>query len=281
MPDVLDRYLEAAEHLQPSPAALEILQLLSDDSRNRARIVALARTDPPTVAAILRAASSAALSRGGAPASLDRAVAVLGEDELFQIVVHQALSGLQVKEVSAYGLEEFAFWTHSLTTAHAAEALARLVGLDPGMMYVVGLLLNLGKIPLGTHAEVPSWEVGQAPEEIERTHWGLDHAELGAAMASRWGLAEPIPICIRFHHRPSDAPEDHRPAVDIAHVATYAADWLGQPLGLDAMRHPLDEDAMARLSIGDAQLSSLAVAVSRGMAAAEAELAQPQGAQET
>ena len=260
MTSSLTQLIGAAALERPSPAALDVLRLIGQQDYDRSDLVRLARMDPGMVAALLRAAGKA--SNPGA--SIDRAIAVLGERAVEREIVQHALRGLRVRTVRTYGLEDFAFWRSSIATAHAAEALAEISGLDRGTMYVVGLMLDMGKLVLDGQLASDIWGRSGCGDALERDALGVDHAQVGAALARAWGLWEPVHTCIEHHHRPADTPAFER-EVACAHVASWCAQWLGEPMGRDALRQSVDLDAAAALPLGDRDLSRVAVAVLEGL----------------
>ena len=251
----------------PLPGALELLKVLGDEDHSRSQVIEQVKQDPATVAALIKASSMADKARGGSAKSLEGAVASLGENAVRRIVINNALGAVRIRDVEGYGLEEFAFWRMSVATAYAAERLATEFGMNPAMMYVVGLLLDLGKPLIATHIPTDAWDEGVPPSAVEKQACGFDHATVGAELASTWGLWEPIPTCIRFHHRPAEAPEWQR-EVAVAHLASWTVHWLGTPMGLDALNYRLDESAVAALQVNAAAVEGLAAAVADGLTAA-------------
>ena len=165
MQDAWVELVAASGVSRPSPVAVELLRLLSTDSYDRIAVVRLVRRDPDMVTNLLRVASMADVAVTDGLPSIDGAIAVLGETRVRRLVVNQALSALRVERLAGYGLKDEAFWRMSVSTAHVAEELARRVNLDPGAMYVVGLLLDLGKVALD-HAVDPgsAWSPREALE---------------------------------------------------------------------------------------------------------------------
>lgn len=269
MNDELAQLISQADIVSPSPVAISLLQLICDSRYSRAQFVRLVKQDPATTTALLRAASMSDVARGGRPASIDEAVARLGEKRVKRIVVNQALGALKIERLDGYGIEDHAFWRMSVACGHAAEQIARAAGLNEGVMYIVGMLLDVGKIALEASMDdgwLDSCEL--RPDQLERDAAGFDHEEIGSEIVRSWKLAEPIPTCIRYHHDPSEATA-LRPEVACAHLASWAVHWLGIPTGLDGMRYELDTDALEQLGLSASAMEQIALAVFEGIQSAE------------
>lgn len=249
----------------PSPIAMELMRVLCAEERHRHDVAKLIRQDPATVAALLRQASSAGVARGRTAITVDVAVARLGEDAVRRIVVNQALTAMKIQTIGGYGLDDYEHWRTALVCGHAAERIASCAGLDSGVMYIVGMLLDVGKAAIGDRMPSDRWmREGVRPDRVEVEIAGLDHAEAGFIVVKRWDLWEPIPTCIRYHHRPSDAPE-HQAEVACAHLASWVAQWLGVPAGFDGMAYGLDQKALAVLGLTNLSLEDVATAVLDGI----------------
>lgn len=258
----MDQLIGASALRPPSPAALAVLRLIGSQSYDRSEISQLVRQDPKMAAEVLRAAVG-----GGRQAarSIDAAIARLGEQVVEKLALHSALSSMQLETLPGYGMVDYGFWHTSVATAHACEALARRRGLEPGMMYTAGLLLDIGKIPIAPTIAEDAWDGDTSGVAVERGASGFDHATLGAELLASWQIPEPIPTMVRFHHEPSAAPAPFRAEVGCAHLGSWSTQWLGEPTGHDALRYPLDERAMEQLGIDDHDLRQVALAVVRGL----------------
>jgi putative nucleotidyltransferase with HDIG domain len=78
--------------------------------------------------------------------------------------------------------------------------------------YIIGLLHDFGKLLLlqaqpATYIKIHGHDVCE-PDTIhvhEREVLGYDHAVLGAHMLRTWGLPDPVPKVIAWHHQPTRA----------------------------------------------------------------------------
>ncbi len=269
MNDAIHQLTARSNILPPSPVAVDLLGLLCGSGYSRAQVVRLLRKDPATSTALLRAASKADVARGSSTTSVDDAVARLGKLRVRRIVVHQAFGALRIEQLCGYGMSDHVFWRMSVSCAHAAEKIAMATGLSHGTMYIVGMLLDIGKLVLEKEfRQVLTLAPGIRPDAFEREETGFDHVEIGAALAASWSLSDPIPTCIRYHHDPSQATQ-YQTEVACAHLASWSVNWLGIPTGIDGMAYDLDMDVLSKLGISETSMEEVSLAVLDGIEASE------------
>jgi putative nucleotidyltransferase with HDIG domain len=134
-------------------------------------------------------------------------------------------------------IDHVVFWHHSLTVASVTRAVARLtqgVKVDHEEAYVAGLLHELGALVLDQFFEKlydavfrASQHVHQSIHQVEQEYLGIDHAELGGWLLDHWQTPKSLADAVRFHHQPSEAPEEHRTLCHVVHVADYISTTHG------------------------------------------------------
>jgi putative nucleotidyltransferase with HDIG domain len=196
--------IEAAERLaSPGPVVGRALALL-DGAWTPASISRCIGESPELSAQMIRAASSARL--GGRVRSLDEAVLILGSNALRGWLVAAATYRLMESPLPAYGLRRYALLAHGRDAARMAQSLARLVlPKEAPQAYLIGLLHDIGKPILAAAGGKDLKGVIDRRNEAtscgaEREVFGADHAEVGAWVCSRWGLAEDLVAPIEEHH---------------------------------------------------------------------------------
>ena len=99
-----------------------------------------------------------------------------------------------------------------------------MVRTDPEQAYTAGLLANIGLMVLERHMDDARFAIravaqsGVAMIEAEKRTLGMHHAEVGARLATRWGLPEILVDTIRNHHTMARATVDPR-LTGTAHIA--------------------------------------------------------------
>ena len=115
--------------------------------------------------------------------------------------------------------------------------------MQPDEPYAAGLLHDIGKVVMGQYmADTFDRAIDLAREssiphdQAEREVFGVDHAEIGGALAESWELPPPLVDAIRHHHRPSDA--KFAPKLTcLIHVVDLACLELGVGLGRDGLQY--------------------------------------------
>lgn len=244
----VDELLDQIGELPALPSsAARIVSLLSSPDPNLDDVHAIVRCDEAISIAVLRLANSAQYGRTGRVFSLAESINRLGSRTLLRLAMQQQVGSVMKDAGSAYGLRRGALWRGALGGALAASAIAQDHGNEEGdLCFLCGLLRDVGKLALDTFVDDGFAEA--APEgdtsflDIERELFGANHAEIGAALAKRWGLPDRIAFVIEHHHAPPP-PEDpaHDAVADIVHAADVLCLWAGLATGFDGLRYPLAE----------------------------------------
>lgn len=261
------------EELPTLPAvAARLLEMIGRDDNSLRDVAKIVQNDAALTARILRVANSAAFSRGKPITSLFRAVMHLGMRIVAGITVGSCASSLMNRRLDGYGSDVGELWNHSLRTAVASREFAFFTNhtVLEDLAFTAGLLHDIGKAVIAEFLAAESeTAVGEARNfkvteqlELERRQLGTDHAEVGLAVAERWGLPKPLSVAIRHHHRPS-AVEDsqYRALVYTVHLGDLVAMMSGTGTGSDTMAYSLDEGYQEFIRITEPELSRLLVNV--------------------
>jgi signal transduction histidine kinase/HD-like signal output (HDOD) protein len=230
MPDLREKrvelILQQLEELPTLPAvALRVLQVTGDDHSSAKDVIQLISSDPSLAARILQLTRRADAGIRE-PASIERAVVLLGFDAVRSAVlavsIFQTFSVPREGEghggaVSKFNREEF--WAHCLAVGCCAELLAeaRAVGgpagpTSPSEAFLCGLLHDLGKLALDAVLPKSFSRTVEAADllrgniaDVERGVIGLDHMVVGKRLAERWQLPAAIRDCAWLHGQPPQA----------------------------------------------------------------------------
>lgn len=235
------------------------MELLRDPQVDMGKLADALRHDPGITANILRLANSAYFGAVHRITTLRDAVVRLGEKRVSQLLLTVAVSPRISGEVAGYDLPACALLEQSLTTAIAAELVARECGVTaPPHTFTAGLLANAGKMVLdrflGVDAETITElavQEGISFEKAERRVLGTDHVEVGAELLQYWNLPEEIVNVVRYRLQPEDCPKPDT-ALDLVHAGDAIARLTGMGQGLDGMQYRVSEAATARLQLDDA-----------------------------
>jgi putative nucleotidyltransferase with HDIG domain len=205
--------------VQPG-AAMRLLWMLEDPRTSAADLGRLIESDPALSTQVIRLANTAFYGLSGKVSSAWRAVTVLGLATVRAIATTAAFDLFSEKGRSVPD----DFWPHSVTTAAAAAAIARRVGIQPNDAFSSGLLHDLGtalvfrRAPRRYDAVLEMIEANPeiARLEAERLEFGMTHAEVGAAALGVMRFPAEMVEAIGSHHTPPAQVTSHLGRVLVA-----------------------------------------------------------------
>ena len=214
----------------PPKDAIRIVRACSRigiDSRDLADIVAI---DPVLTAELLRVANSAFFGLVSQVKSVARAVTVLGNRALRNLVLCISMrDALRADSIPGFDIDTF--WEDALRRAVSARSLAGLAGLDADECFTVGLLQDFGLLVMLylMPDQVENWEALALATPDDRRDLELDffhttHDEVGLTLATNWGLPADLAAAMGYHHDGPPADADPRDVL-LCKVAT-CADWM-------------------------------------------------------
>jgi putative nucleotidyltransferase with HDIG domain len=234
-----------------------VLELLSSMDQDDTDVHVLAQKielDQALAAKTLRIANSSFYGMQSKVTSIPQAVSVLGFHSIRTVVTACALTG-SFAPVSG-GFDFQAFWRHSLATAIAARLLAPHLRVNPETAFTAGLLHDLGTLVLVTrfpaeHALVRSYRQAHDCQmaEAELAVIGIDHAQVGSALAAYWKFPEAIQQAVAEHHAIERLEAGGLPlAVHLANAVALALDLAGVD---DALVPPLSPSGWRSLVLDE------------------------------
>ncbi len=214
----------------PPKDAIRIVQACSNpgiDSRDLARIVA---NDPVLTAELLRVANSAYFGLVSQVKSAARAVTILGNRALRNLVLCISMrDALRADSIPGFDID--AYWEDALRRAVSARSLAGLAQLDPEECFTAGLLQDFGLLVMLylMPDRVEHWPAlaHAAPEErrdLEIELFHTTHDEVGITLAKSWDLPTELTLAMGYHH---DGPPESAELQDVQLCKVAAcADWM-------------------------------------------------------
>ena len=201
--------MRTVNNTPPLPeTVVRINNLYSQPEYRITDIAAVLELDPALCGRLVRMANSAIYGPGQV-AEVAEAVVRLGEGTVKSVAVAECLRPSIKFNLSTFGLTPFSFWRHGAAVVSFAKELMLHSDADFGEGFLVAAVLHdFGKIILAQHAPalpasyMPPRTARCSASEFEMQVLGLDHAEVGAAVAQHWDLPEPVVWAIQYHHRP-------------------------------------------------------------------------------
>jgi putative nucleotidyltransferase with HDIG domain len=202
-------YLARAARLPPAPRVLpQLLSLLSDPDCEMNQVIELISFDPGLTAKVLRTCNSAALGLARPVTDIDEAVKRLGLKLIYQLVA-AAVGARSLQPATAGFPQATPLWEHSVTTALAAQMLAKDLRLSEGPLFTAGLLHDIGKVVL-----LETWNdeyvklleaTAATPQELvpgEEERFAVNHGQLGGRLLAHWKFPPVIAASVWHHPAP-------------------------------------------------------------------------------
>ncbi|MBU0986955.1 MAG: HDOD domain-containing protein [Proteobacteria bacterium] len=225
-----DEILNSIHHVRPIPQiALKMARMINDQDYNMSKIAGEIKQDQVLSAKVIQLCNSAFIGLKKKIHSIDRALVLLGEKLLLQLLITASLEMFLSDSSQGYSLCKGGLYQHALGTAIASEELAKLTGkASPEIAYTAGLLHDIGKIVLdqfivSAHTFFYRRTMVDGIElcKVEKEKLGLTHPQAGGLLAETWSLPEKLTDVIRHHHFPEKAEVDS----ELTHLV-YIADLL-------------------------------------------------------
>lgn len=251
----------------PTPAgiAMRIIALAQDPDAELGTAAELIAMDPALSARILRLANSPLFANRRRIDNLQQAINKLGLHPTLQIALGFSLLSNLRGDTSLHSTHE-RIWRRSLIAAVAARALGEALNLQqPDALLLAGLLQDIGGLFLmQSQPELYQSLSTQAAGDnqrllaLENTHFGTDHAAIGAELARQWNLPAYLVDAIAGSETPPT------PATDTflrcVHASGSLADiWLDGPGAQPAQQRlaaacGLDQETLTEVFARVAQL---------------------------
>jgi HD-like signal output (HDOD) protein len=270
------------KRLLPGPADLPSLPLvytslraaLDDPRTSVTRIADILGQDAALTARLLRLVNSAFYSFSVPVETVSRAVLLVGTEQVHDLalatMVVRLFDGIPAGLIDMPG-----FWQHGLATGVAARVLGafrREANVE--RLFVAGVLHDIGRLVLlrgqahaYRHALVRCGREGAPLAALERELLGVDHTDVGGALATAWHLPPALRDAVAFHHAPGEA-ADHPDEAAIVHLADVIVHAMQLGRSGDPRVPPLDGAAWARVGLDPGVLGAVLDEIDRQMAAA-------------
>lgn len=256
---------KATQELPPLPNVLvKILQLTeSSDSGSVSEIEQLIRSDQAISSKLLRVVNSAYFGLSGQVASVNQAIVVLGYQQVRNLVLSVSMmSSFSAVNSKAKDAQQ-RLWESAFATASVAQLIARkkrFDARDQELVFVGGLLQNIGGLfMLSTLSRSylsvleEAFNTGSYLADVENIRLGLNHAEVGRDLFTRWKLPEPLVLLVARHEGPFAG--EVIPALAAVHIAERMGDLVlsGKPITLAELK--LDDEHAAWLNFSDEEFA--------------------------
>ena len=206
---------------------IEILRETNLPSPSASVVEDLLRRDQALTVQILRVVNSPYYGLSGQIGTVSQAVMVLGLNQVRNLVLGVGASTSLSSKSKGQEDTFKRFWQHAFATATTTQILKQVRKVSPReaeVLYVGGLIHDIGRLFLSTQFAEPYQHVfdavetrGITMEDAETEIFGMNHSEVGEALARQWEFPEPLLTIVGKHEGPFSV-ETEGP-VHIVHVA--------------------------------------------------------------
>lgn len=221
---------KAIAQIRPIPQiALKIIRIIRDGDYNMRDMADEIRHDQVISAKVLRFCNSPYIGLRQKVDSIDRAITMLGENHLMEVVISASVDPFFDQKEGGYSMMRGGLYQHALGVANIAKLVAAQTGkAATDAAYTAGLLHDIGKVVLDQYItkSLPLFyqSVQRQDQEfvkLEKEFIGIDHQQAGRRLAMNWNLPGNLCEVIALHHYPEEAVIDP----DLVHIV-YVADML-------------------------------------------------------
>lgn len=209
-----DRLIAMVDKMPAFPRSVQkVLQLTSNINVSAKDIVHVIECDPVLTAKILKVINSAIYGLPEKINSVQRAVVLIGLNTIKNLALSVAALGM-LKSLNKADFDINDFLVHSLSTAAVSRRLGerlKLSQLECSDCFVAGLLHDFGKAIFAEFMPEPfkralhkSKDLNIPLQQAEMECMGLNHAQAGQFLATKWGFSQLLVNAIACHH---DHPE--------------------------------------------------------------------------
>lgn len=245
---------------------MDLLQTMGEDEVDVERLARGIGNDQALAAHTLRVANSPFYAMQGKIDTIAEAITVLGFVNVRSLVTTAGIAAVWPASETT-GFAPRIFWRHCLSVASCAQTLAPYARLRPEILFLAGLLHDIGRLVLvATHPAAFAETLRRRAQEdclmvdAENLVLGFDHAQIGGELCRHWRIPESIADAVERHHRVNQrtaaVSADMADVVHIADAIAHALDLTDDP---DAMVPPPDAGAWRRLGLREKNLRSVLV----------------------
>ena len=253
-----------------------IIKTVEDQRSTAAQLHQIIAHDPALVTRILKVVNSAFYGLPGQIGSVERAIVLLGLNAVKNLAVAASIGALFKHGKLCDGIPARELWTHCIGVGVAARDIARQMksrladeAFLAGMIHDVGIIVALQCFPDQLREVCEQAKLGQSNFcELERQIIGVDHQQLGAALAEQWKFPRPLQLVAGYHHQPHALQEQSSVLVNLVHAADTLCCKSDRGFTLTACTQVLGPEECSALQLDPAHIQSTSARLSELMSVA-------------
>lgn len=273
----IQELIKEIKNLRPiAQIANQIMAIVENPNASLSDVADIIVYDPMTTANILRTCNSAYFGLTRKVESVHEAVALIGLDQIVDLVLLKSGAENLKKEQVGYGLDEGDLWRYSVSSALIARDLAERKNLhSKHMVFTAALLKDIGKVILNRFVAEAFEKIQELVQEqdfsfreAEKKVIGVDHSELGGLVASNWNFSPKMVYIIQNHHL-----SDKQARTDLETCIVYLSDIICMMMGIgggsDGLAYRFHNDVVKELGISERDIQEIIANFGENMAKVE------------
>jgi len=255
---MIDGILKSIERIPAFPATIQkVIELLRDDDYAVNDVVNVIKYDQAVTANILKISNSAYFGVRQKIKTIHDAVIYLGQQQWIRAVQMAGISKFFRKGGQGYVTQSKDLWEHSVAVALMSQILSRkILSREDPVLYTAALLHDVGKIIMGEYVHESFEQIFSRVKQLkcsfleaEEAILGINHAELGGRIATRWNFPAEIRDAIAFHHRPDLLMAESKNNAWLVYLSDQACLMYGVDGGVDALAYQGLEEVMRHFNL--------------------------------
>lgn len=260
--------IEIEGELPPLPDIVtrirEMTQNLNSNIKDIAKIIEI---DPILALSIIKLSNSVYYSRSTTQIkTLPLAITKIGLNMLVNLVYSLKLCPLFTE--SSF-LSNSQFWLHSLAVAIFSQSLSKKIKApmeEQDITYLAGLMHDIGIMAFAYLVPIEYDDFLTSIQEkdgqlvtLEKSTFGIDHAELGALYIEKWwDVDENITLTVRYHHAPFTDQAHNSTSVQLVNIANSICNNQGITNGIKCLPEEFNEDeALTNLGLSQDEIENI------------------------
>ncbi len=273
----IQELIKEIKSLKPiAQIANQIMAIVENPNASLSDVADIIVYDPMTTANILRTCNSAYFGLTRRVESVHEAVALIGLDQIVDLVLLKSGAENLKKEQTGYGLDEGDLWRYSVASALIARDIAEKKNLhSKHMIFTAALLKDIGKVILNRFVGEAFGKIQELVREqeysfreAEKKVIGVDHSELGGLVASNWNFSQKMVYIIQNHHL-----SDKQARADIETCIVYLSDIICMMMGIgggsDGLAYRFHDDVVKELGFTERDIQEIIANFGENMAKVE------------
>jgi HD-like signal output (HDOD) protein len=187
--------------------AQRVLAVARDPLASAAELKAVMESDAALSARVLRCVNSSAYAVRVRVTNLQQAIAYLGVRQVRNLAMAASVSELFKRNEPIGPYCRLHLWRHLVSVGIGARLIAMRLNLMnfedvflAGLLHDIGIVLEDQAIHPQFTQMIASLDEEKTLYDVERSHFGFDHTQLGSDVARLWQFPDGVKAAIRYHH---------------------------------------------------------------------------------